>query len=124
MFFFNCRAELDQALYENKCLKEKVERLENRIIQINKDLADAEKADVASSTFTIDFNKMDVFSIERHIKGDKAVTIVGHFLQEPVKVNNDVFTLNKITREWNLSCSQEQHERLVKDFAEFKKKQK
>lgn len=123
MFFFNCRAELDQALYENKCLKEKVERLENRIIQINKDLADVEKADVASSTFTIDFNKMDVFSIERHIKGDKAVTIVGHFLHEPVKVG-DVIALNKITREWNLSCSQEHHERLVKEFADFKKKQK
>lgn len=124
MSFFTCHAELEAAKRLNEDLKNKIERLENRIIEINKEAQDAEKADVAAATFAIDFKKMDVFSIERHIKNGVAVTIVGHFMNEPVKVNSDVYTLNKITREWNLSCSQEMHEKLVAEFNEFKKKTK
>ena len=55
----------------------------------------------------INFNVMDVFSIERTIQNDKPSTIIGYVLPD------------KTIGEWGLYCSKEQHQRLCEEFKTY-----
>ena len=72
------------------------------------------REDTSLQSFSIDFNNMDVFSIERNGSKHEPCTIIGHFLTNKENV--------KHTSEWYLYCSPETHNKLVQEFNEFKLK--
>lgn len=85
-----------------------IEQLEARIKQMELEKIDAIKADVNSSEFKIDWSKMDAFSIERMGDHQSSYTVIGYFLTD----ENNV----KHVHEWKFYCSQEQHNKLAKEF--------
>ena len=68
--------------------------------------------DCASANVEIDFNNMDVFSMERKIIDGQPCTIIGHW---------DLSGGAKTPREWSLFCNKESHEQLIKEFKIHKK---
>ena len=70
------------------------------------------KEDTTQQDFSIDFNKMDVFSIERNGDKHQPCTIIGHFMHQADGT--------KTTSEWYLYCSPTTHTRLVKEFNDSK----
>ena len=71
-----------------------------------------ELEDTVNSGVEIDFNNMDVFSIERKIIDGQPCTIIGHW---------DLSGGAKTPREWSLFCNKESHEQLIKEFKIHKK---
>ena len=82
--------------------------LNDRIRQMELEKVDAIKTDVNSSAFEINWNKMDAFSIERMGDHNSAYTVIGHHMTD----ENNV----KHIHEWKFYCSQEQHNKLAKEF--------
>lgn len=72
--------------------------------------------DIATSTRTctvvFDFKAMQAFSVERVTRGKYPATVIGY-----IKPENQL-------GEWTLFCSQEQHERLAKEFVQYLSKKK
>lgn len=108
--------------FENADLKDQIVHLERRIETRDHEIkmlhaqiaemqaakVDAIKADVNSSEFNIKWDKMDAFSIERMGDHQSAYTVIGYFLTDEHNV--------KHVHEWKFYCSQEQHNRLAKEF--------
>ena len=101
----------------NNELKDQIRRLENEVESLKADndrlrqqKRDAVAEDVKTSSFIIDWNNMDAFSIERMGDFNEAYTIIGYWS----KNENDV----DYVAEWKFYCSQEQHEKLAKEFAD------
>lgn len=67
--------------------------------------------DVQSSNFVIDWRNMDAFSIERMGDVKEAYTVIGYYV-----VNEHS---KREVAEWKFYCSQKQHDKLAKEFAEF-----
>lgn len=88
--------ERDQALAE-------VERLKNKIQQIDDAVSDAD--------MSIDFNAVNVFSVERNTKDDLPCTIVGFLIK-------DGETFRHL--EWYLYCSERVHKNIITDFEAHK----
>lgn len=96
-------------------LKVRVQELEKQIEELT-DAARGKLADdVQSSKFEIDFDKMEVFSLERNHNGQRAFTIVGYFINVP-----EQYGMKKAVHEWTLYCSMKEHERLVTEFQKWK----
>lgn len=74
-----------------------------------------------SMWFKLDDPNIIVFSVERvnHNKLNEK-TIIGYYLKAAVNQNNA--GENKVINEWNLFCSREQHNELLKKFATPKSK--
>lgn len=107
---------------ENEKLKKKVEDLERLITAHNDKLRKDAFDDVRNSSFSIDFDAMNVCSVERMVKSTlDTVTIIGHIKDEG-KVSADGKTMwsEQVIREWTLYCSHDEHERLVARFNEWK----
>lgn len=66
--------------------------------------------DVQSSTFVLDWENMDAFSIERMGEKKVAYTVIGYYKT----VGTD-----RIVDEWKFYCSHEQHEKLAKEFNDY-----
>ncbi len=96
-------------------LKGRIEIRDNEIkmlhAQINEmQLAkvDEIKADVNSSDFEINWDEMNAFSIERMGDHQSAYTVIGYYMKDEHGVNH--------VHEWKFYCSQEQHNKLAKEF--------
>lgn len=84
--------------------------LRNKIIDLERKLNEQNQKN-RNVSHEVDFKKMQAFSIERAFKNDSWCTVIGYIIpSEPSKV-----------REWNLLCSIEAHEELVKKFREYMK---
>jgi len=90
-------------------MKNKIKNLEKEI----DDLKNQRYDNIADCGFEIDFKELNVFSIEREIipkdrynRDNREATTIGY------KENGKL-------EEWNLSCSRETHERLVKEFKAY-----
>ena len=118
--------EVDSVIARQEELLEENKKLRDQISQMRLDHLDAlNKAvnkDVETADFAMDFKKCNAFAIERNAKDGKAVTIVGHFVNEPVAFTDGQVQLKQATKEWYMYCSQEQHNKLVKDFEASKTK--
>lgn len=79
--------------------------------RLQKKQDDAVVKDCQTSEFVVDWSKMNAFSIERHGGEKEAYTIIGYHDK-----NNDV-------EEWKFYCSQEQHNKLAKEFKDAITKQ-
>lgn len=104
-------------MFNNSVLKDQIRKLENEVESLKADNArlrqvkkDAVTEDVQSSTFMIDWDKMDAFSIERMGDFSEAYTIIGYW--------NKNESGTAYVSEWKFYCSQEQHEKLAKEFAD------
>lgn len=121
MLFFSKHLELKDALVRNTALAEDVKRLQDTISRMTAENQDAKLKDVATSTFAIDFNKMRVCALERNMHNGMVCTIIGHLIAEPV---GDTGKFKEHVKEYYFYCSQEQHEKLIKEFEAHKKSTK
>jgi len=105
------------ALKRIKELEAEVERLQyaNKAYQTR--LVD----EYSKASYSVDFAKMNAFSIERHWDNGTQKTIIGYILQEPFSTTEGEYSTKDVVREWNLLCSHEEHERLVKQFNDYVK---
>ena len=103
------------ALKRIKELEAEVERLQyaNKAYQTR--LVD----EYSKASYSVDFAKMNAFSIERHWDNGTQKTIIGYILQEPFSTTEGEYSSKDVVREWNLLCSHEEHERLVKQFNDY-----
>jgi hypothetical protein len=97
--------ELEQRDKVIQALREEIQDLrQNRLTQQEQEIRDSE--------FSVDWQRMRAFSIERNMHGNKPCTIIGY-----LKLDKDN---NECVGEWFLSCNAETHRRLVKEFCEYK----
>lgn len=94
------RKELQET---RKTIKELEEKLK---IQIKPDL----NKELDKASFELDFEKMNVFSIERVIREDRLITVVGFWNNKGELV------------QWYLRCSEAEHERLIGEFRRHKER--
>lgn len=105
-------------------LKARIEELE-KSVEYHKDLAQRSVDHVSrlqqsiddsarNATPSVDFDRMEAFSIERiRDKNEAPRTVIGY--------NKDVSETGAvIPGEWTLYCNDEHHERLVREFNEYK----
>lgn len=112
--------EVDDVLKRHEQLLEENKKLRDQIAQMRLDHIDAlNKAvnkDVETAEFAMDFKSCNAFAIERNAKDGKAVTIVGHYANEPVAFTDGNVANKQLIKEWFMYCSQEQHNKLVAEF--------
>jgi hypothetical protein len=102
---------------ENVKLQQRVNELDHKIKQYQERL----EGDFAKASFSVDWNAMNVFSIERNNNGhDGYKTILGYMLSEPYTTSDGSITSTDVVREWTLYCSHQEHERLVVEFNEYR----
>lgn len=78
-------------------------------------------SEFAKASFGIDWDAMKVFSVERNWNNGCPTTILGYMLCEPAVHTEEQVTYKDVVREWTLHCSAETHEKLVKEFTDWKK---
>lgn len=123
MFFgaFVSKSELDIAEIEIADLKAALQRAQETIKALRQQERDAKTSDIATATFSVDFDEMDAFSIERMEKGSSVITVIGHTVEQTSWDANGNSTSTTEIKEWSLYCSHDQHEKLVVEFDEYKK---
>lgn len=105
------RRELDRLLAENANLKKQVRDYEVRM-----------DGEYSKASHSVDWKEMNAFSIERMLEGDRPKTVIGYFINEPVMSDGGEVVVNRnVIHEWTLYCSHEEHQRLVKQFDQYKK---
>lgn len=110
-------ARQEELLKENQKLRDQMSQMRlDHMQELNK----AVNKDVETAEFAMDFNLCNAFAIERNSKDGKAVTIVGHFLNDPVAFTDGNVANKQSVKEWYMYCSQEQHNKLVDDFNKAK----
>ena len=105
----------------NTYFNKRIEALQKRIAELEADnnrlrtvQSEEVKNDVQSSTFAIDWTKLDAFSIERMGDVRDAYTVIGYW---STRENG-----SKTVQEWKFYCSKEQHEKLAQQFEKSIKK--
>ncbi len=104
---------------KNGELELEVINLKNQIEALNLQIEENQKkakADAAVATMVIDFDNMDIFSIERNVSDGVGHTIIGYWLVDQYGA--------KSNQEWFLFCSVETHEKLVSEFKKHMKAEK
>ena len=122
--FFGKSSQLQHAETRIDYLSKTIDELNAQIKQMREDAQDAKERDLQTSTFALNFDTMRVFAIERNMHNGEVCTIVGHFIAEPVTFTDGSVAAKETTKEWYMYCSQEQHEKLVKEFEAYKKANK
>lgn len=84
---------------------QRIELLQEQLADLRSELAKA----AADSSFAVDFNRMNAYSIERIIQNGLPVTVIGHWCGP-----ND-----ENVGEWNFHCNQDTHEQLVEQFRQY-----
>ena len=120
--FFSKSAQLQHAETRIDYLSKTIDELNAQIKQMREDAEKEKESDLQTSTFALDFNAVRVFAIERNMHNGSVCTIVGHFIAEPVAFSDGSVAAKDTVHEWYMYCSQEQHEKLVKEFEQFKSK--
>ena len=103
-------------------LEENIRILEDRIRAMNAEKQDNLVKEMANASFAIDWEAMNVFSVERMWDNGIPKTILGYILEEPVvytEGDDQRVTHKDVVREWTLYCSAEKHEELVKQFKDW-----
>jgi hypothetical protein len=97
--------ELEQRDKVIQALREEIQDLrQNRLTQQEQEIRDSE--------FSVDWQRMRAFSIERNMKDGNPCTIIGYLKLD--KDNNDCVS------EWFLYCNAETHRRLVAEFNQYR----
>lgn len=96
------------------------ELLENEIVNLKHYIASLEDK-ARKCTFSFDFKAVNAFSVERNWNNGKVCTVVGYTVDEQTIHDGGKILDKQIVKEWYLYCSEEQHEKLVKEFNEHKK---
>ena len=109
--YSNLKCELEDLRNENEKLKVDNNAYKKRI-----------DGEFSNASFAIDWDAMKVFSVERNFGFNGPVTILGYMLSEPATHTEGTVTFKDVVREWTLHCSAETHEKLVKEFTEWKNK--
>jgi hypothetical protein len=82
------------------------------------------ESEMANASYAIDWDAMKAFSIERMWENGLPKTIIGYMLSEPLVTTSgegvERVTEKDVIREWTLYCSAETHEKLVKEFNEWR----
>lgn len=102
---------------ENKriaALQKRIEELEADNNRLRTEQLQEIKDDVQSSTFVVDWSKLEAFSLERMGDVRDAYTVIGYW---STRENG-----SKTVQEWKFYCSKEQHEKLAKEFEKIIKK--
>lgn len=114
---FNFFKKKEVAVQEQSAREKHLERECERLHEI---VEDAKKKS-REATFVFDFSAVKVVSIERNWKDGVEFTVLGFLLDDQI-INKDGTIIDKqILKEWYLYCSDVQHEKLVKEFNEFRK---
>jgi len=115
--FSNLKVELEELKRENKDLKYANDVYRKRL-----------ESEMSKASFSIDWDTMKAFSIERMWENGLPKTIIGYMLSEPMVTTSgegvERVTEKEIVREWSLYCSAEKHEELVAEFNKYKGKKK
>lgn len=121
--FVNYKSKYNQQFERAERLEKRIAELEAAIKRHNDHVYEAARKDVATSSFAVDFETMNAFSIERLIENSTSKTVIGYLTTDRVagEMGN---TEKKTVREWTFYCSHEEHERLVKEFNAWKAKKK
>ena len=120
MFFKNLDRELAK---EQALLKEAIDKLkrENESLKLLNDaLSRAIDSELSKAAFSVDWKAMNAFSIERVRENDTHKTIIGYVVSEPFETTQDGIHCKDSVREWSLSCSLSEHQRLVDEFNVYK----
>ena len=104
--FFKSAQKISDLTTQKALLEAKVANLTAKVDELKN------KEDTTQQDFSIDFSKLDAFSIERNGDKHEPCTIIGHFLTNADGTKN--------VAEWYLYCSIKTHARLVKEFNESK----
>lgn len=79
----------------------------------------------SKASYSIDWKKINAFSIERMWDNGTQKTVIGYMQQDPVVTTEgegeSKVTYKDVVREWTLYCTHEEHQRLVKQFNEYVK---
>lgn len=123
MFFgaFVSKTELDCAEMRIADLTAEVERQKLAIKALRQQAKDALATDVATSSFSVDFEEMNAFSIERMEKNGGVITVIGHSADQTTWDTSGNATTVTDVKEWSLYCSHDEHEKLVAEFNAYKK---
>ncbi len=110
--------------FKPKCNTSELELRIKELEQANEKLTYAlykERLDseFAEASFAVDWHAMNACSIERAWDNGVHRTVIGYLLPEPVTVTEGNVTTKDTVREWNLSCSHKEHQRLVAEFNEY-----
>lgn len=104
-------------------LEKENRKLRNELKDANDVIASVNSA-ITAATPVIDFDALDVFSIERLVDNNRPTTVIGHYVYNPVVNDNGEFVAQETKiKQWYLFCNNERHEELVKQFKEWKAKQ-
>ena len=113
---------IDRITYSNlKVELEDLKKENEKLAYSNKIYKERLEGEMAKASFSINWELMNAFSIERGWENGTHKTTIGHILQEPVTVTEGEVTTKDVVREWVLYCSAEEHERLVQEFNDYKK---
>lgn len=122
MFGYKSKIEISDLKVQIEELKKENEKLKYANEAYKKRL----EGEMASASFSVDWEAMKVFSVERMWENGIPKTILGYMLSEPVVTTSgegvERVTEKDVVREWTLYCSLEKHEELVKEFIEWKSK--
>jgi len=110
-------------IQESLKLESAVKQLKAELATALKTLEDIEKR-TYNSDFVIDWSVMRAFSFERSTHGDRPISIIGYFLYSLTTNENGESFETETVKEWTLHCSDEQHEKLAKDFRTYLKASK
>ena len=117
MFF----GAIDRLTYSNlKCELEDLRNEKDRLRRANDEYKKRIDSEFSSASFAIDWDTMNVFSVERNWSHGFPTTILGYMLSEPVTHTEEQVTYKDVVREWTLHCSAETHEKLVEEFNAWK----
>lgn len=121
MWFNKLDKQLDKEINEitrvNEGLRSTIADLQRQVQEYQNRL----NGEYAKASYSINWDVMCAFSIERMREGDTNKTIIGYILSEPVvTTEGDKITYKDVVREWTLYCSHEEHQRLVKEFDKWK----
>ena len=72
---------------------------------------------------TLDFGRMDAFSVERIYNEGRPYTVVGYKLRQDVRKDN-VTTSTYEVKEWYLNCNDKVHKDVVKQFNQYMEERK
>lgn len=94
--------KIDELIQERDKYKSLAETYEQRLLSI--------EANCSQSDCVIDFNAINVFSIERNTNDNFPCTIVGYTLKSDT---------SEQVREWYLYCTDQRHQELIDSFRAF-----
>ena len=109
--YSDLKVELEDLKKENENLKRSNDAYRSRV-----------EGEMQTASFSLDWDSMKAFSIERNWGNGYPTTIIGYMLSEPAVHTEGSVTYRDVVREWTLHCSYEKHEQLVKEFNEWKGK--